>query len=101
MKKARTKTQAGRDALCISNSFCILSIGKKLNSFRFKKRRFRRQRAGALVFLRELSRDDFARFDVWLIERIDADNGSRDCRGDLPAEKFLTQIVNIRDRNGN
>ena len=49
-------------------------------------------------YFRQLARGDFARFDVRLIERIDADDRARHRRGNLPAEKFLAEIVDIGQR---
>ena len=51
--------------------------------------------AGSFVFAGEFPGFDFAGFDVGLIEGVDADDGAGNGGGDLPAEKFLAEIVNV------
>ena len=43
------------------------------------------------VFIGQLARFDLAGFHVRLVERIDADNRTRDGGGNLPAEEFLAE----------
>ena len=47
----------------------------------------------------ELVRRDFARLHVRLIERIDADDGAGHRRGHLPTEEFLTDVVDVGNRD--
>ena len=63
----------------------------------FEQRYLSRKRAGFLVFFGQLSGRDLAGLHVRLIERIDADDRTRDGCGHFPAEKFLTQIVNVTE----
>ena len=57
--------------------------------FCLEDRRVRGERAGLFISVGELARLDLARFDIRLIERIDADDGSGDGGRDLEAEELL------------
>src|SRR5258708_12180408 len=52
-----------------------------------------RQLACRFVFAREFSGCNFAGFDVWLVEGVDADDRACHGCGDLPAEKFFADSV--------
>ena len=58
-----------------------------------------RQRAGLLERRGQFAGLDFARFDVGLIERIDAEHRAGDRGRDLEAEKFLADMLDrfLRD----
>src|SRR5260370_5241445 len=77
----------------------ILLVGEKLDAACFNKWYLWRQAPGGFVLARPLLRFYLAGLHVGLVEGIDADDGSRHSRSDLPPEKFLAQIVNIRERN--
>src|SRR5215472_2022031 len=73
----------------------ILLVGEEPDAVAFEKWRFERKGAGPFVLLRKLASFDFASFDVRLIESVDTDHGARDCGGNLPAEKFLADVVDF------
>src|SRR5215831_12366934 len=50
-----------------------------------------------LVVIGERARRDLARLDVRLIERIDAEDGARDGRRDLPAKELGAELVGVVD----
>src|SRR5712692_5055638 len=77
----------------------ILFVGEEFDAACFKKWHFWRKASSRFVLARQLLRFDLAGLHVGLVEGIDADDGSRYSRSDLPPEKFLAQIVNIRERN--
>src|SRR5260370_41385124 len=79
----------------------VLRIGKQLCAIALEDCLFCGQRAGFLVLSGQLASFDFAGFDVGLIEGVDPDDGSSDGGGDLPAEKFLAEVVSVADRNAN
>ena len=58
-----------------------------------------RKRPVHLVFRGQLLGLDLAGFDVRLIEGIDPNHRASHCRGDLPAEEFLAEIVSISQRD--
>src|SRR6185312_9855620 len=74
----------------------IALVSKELYAAIIEERRFFRQLAGFLILFSQLTGDDLAGFNVRLIEGVDFQNRSRYCRGNLPAEEFLPQIVSIR-----
>src|SRR6185312_9432679 len=94
-------TQVVSERALASESAGVLGIGIKLDTILFENRLLGWQGTGLLVFASQLTRFNFAGFNIRLIECIDADDGSRYRRGDLPAEKFLAQVVGIRKRNPN
>ena len=67
-------------------------VGIEVDGFAGKRRRLGRQRAGLLVRGRQFAGFALARFDVGLIERIDADDRAGDGSRDLEAEKFLADM---------
>src|SRR5207244_12217951 len=79
----------------------IFRISEELDAAVFEPRLFAWERTGVFVFFSQLPSDDLAGLHIWLIERIDPDDGSRDRRRDLPTEEFLTQVINIIDGNSN
>src|SRR5579863_6343034 len=99
--------QMGAEVACerliIADSFRkrirILGIGKKLDATLFarpfKDRLFGRKGAGLLVLLGQTASSNLAGFDIGLIEGVDAEDGSGHRSCNLPAEKFLTEVVNI------
>src|SRR2546429_5776347 len=89
--------QDGSDIQAAVNGCHVFLVGKKLNTAGLKERHFERQLALTLVFGGELARFHLAGFDVRLIERVDSDDGAGDGRGDLPAEKFLREAVDLFD----
>ena len=56
-------------------------------------RLLRRQRAGLLERRGQLAGLDLGGLDVRLVERVDAEHGAGDRRGDLEAEEFLADMV--------
>src|SRR6185312_12083557 len=79
---------------------CVAVICKELDAVSFKKRCLRGKLAGFLKLIRDLPGCDFAGLNVRLIKSVDADDGSGNRRSDLPAEEFLTNIVDISHING-
>jgi hypothetical protein len=57
------------------------------------------QRSLALERRRQRARRDFARLDIGLVERVDADDGAGDRDGHFPAEELLTDVVDVGDVN--
>jgi len=51
--------------------------------------------------LSQLARLDLAGLHIRLIKRIDADDRSGHRRGNFPAEKFLAEVMNRRQRDVN
>src|SRR5260370_19449115 len=74
----------------------IFFIREKLDAFLLEERRFRRKTSGRFVLARQFFCFDLARLDVRLVEGVDADDGACNGRGDFPAEKFLAEVVNVR-----
>ena len=60
-----------------------------------------RQGTRLLVFCGQIARRNFARFDIGLIEGVDADDRAGNGSSNFPAEEFRSQIVNICHRNSN
>src|SRR5580658_8354007 len=81
----------------LGQSGSIFFVGKELDTCFFKDRIFGGKRTFRLVLGGELLSDDLARFDVGLVESIDADDRSGDCSSDLPAEEFLSEVVGVSD----
>ena len=74
----------------------IALVGVERDAVLLEDRRFRAERAGFLIGVGQLARCDLARFDVRLVERIDADDRSGDRGCDLEAEEFLGEHVRRR-----
>src|SRR5258708_39366390 len=77
----------------------ILFVSEKLDAGCFEEWNFWRKAPGGFVLAGQLLGFDLAGLDVGLVEGVDADDGARHSRSDLPPEKFLAEIVNIRERN--
>ena len=78
-------------------SFGVSLISEQLDAIALEDRGLRRQRSALFVFAGQLSRRDFAGFDVGLIEWIDADDRTGNRGRDFPTKKFLAEIVNVLD----
>ena len=76
---------------------CVLRVGKERKIAFRQERRFRRQLAGPLVCSRKFARLVFARLDVGLVERIDAEDRTGNGRRKLPAEELLADVIAIGD----
>src|SRR6516162_1464087 len=79
----------------------ILLVREQLDPILLKNGYLRGQRTGFLIFVCELSRRDLAALYVRLIEWVDVENRTCHCRGELPAEKLLSEIVRIVYSNAN
>src|SRR5437763_414362 len=73
----------------------VAVIGEQLDSVFFKDRFFFRQASGLFILTGQLARDNLAGFDVWLIEGIDANDGTGYGGGDFPAEELLANVINV------
>src|SRR5437879_432501 len=73
----------------------IFFVREKLDAFLLEERRFWRKTPGRFVLARQFLGFDFARFDIRLVEGVDAEDGACDGGGDFPAEEFLPEIVSI------
>src|SRR4029077_15098927 len=74
-------------------------VRKELGVFGGQERRLGWQPAGGLVFASEFLSFDLAGFDVWLVERVDANDGAGDGRSNFPPEKFLAEGVGVWQRD--
>src|SRR6476661_4054955 len=79
----------------------VFLVGEEFYAGRFKERRFSRKMAGRFVFGGEFARFDLARFDVGLIESVDANDGAGPGGGNFPAEALLAEGVDMRKRDAN
>src|SRR5438874_4800928 len=79
----------------------ILFVSEKFGFLRNEKWRFRRKAASSFIFTGEFLGFNFAGFDVWLIECVDADYRAGNRGGDFPAEKFLPNRVHVRKSDSN
>ena len=79
----------------------IFIIGEQLDRIGRDHRRLLGQRAGFLECGGELARFDLGGLDVGLVERVDAEHGAGDGRGDLEAEEFLADVVDRFHRDTN
>ena len=77
----------------------VLLIREQLDPLAREDRRFCGQRSASFVLGGQLPRGDLARFDVGLIERVDAEDRSGDGRRDLPAEELLAEVVQVVERD--
>src|SRR5215470_2323611 len=79
----------------------VLIVGEKLDPLVVEDWFFGREGAVLLVFAGQIARDDLARFDVRLIKSVNSDDRARYGGCDLPAEKLLTEIVSVLQRDAN
>src|SRR5882762_9757671 len=73
----------------------VFFVREKLDAFLLEERRFWWKTSGRFVLARQFLGFHLARFDIRLVEGVDAEDGACDGRGDFPAEEFLPEIVSI------
>ena len=69
----------------------VALVGVEAEAFGGEERELGRQRAVALDLVGQRAGFDLARFDVRLVERVDAEDRAGDGGGDLPAEELAPQ----------
>ena len=77
----------------LAQRFGVILVGVEREGSVGTDRRFARQCSRFLKSVGQLTRLVFARFDVGLIERIDADHGAGNRSGDLEAEELLADMI--------
>src|SRR5262245_32578913 len=78
----------------------VLLVGKQFDPLAFEERCLGGKRARLFVLAGQRFRRDLARFDIGLVEWIDAKHGAGDCGRDLPAHELFGEVVLGGDANG-
>src|ERR1051326_570518 len=99
----QVSAQISAQRFITAGSFCqgigIFRIGEQFDGTVCHYWVFRRQRASLLVRRSQVASHDFAGFNIRLVEGVDTDNCASYGSCNFPAEKFLTQIVDIIECN--
>ena len=77
----------------------ILLVGEELDAAVFHDGFFRGQGTGLFVLRCQIPSRNLAGLDIGLVEGVDADDGACDRGGNLPAEKFRAQIIDVGHRD--
>src|SRR5260221_13801400 len=77
----------------------ITLIRKERDIVTNEKRSLRRKRTILLIGSSESPGLYFTGFDIWLVKRVDVENGPSNGSRNLPAEKLLPKIVLVGDIN--
>src|SRR5437763_2979570 len=91
-KLAQMCAQKSNQRILLAQVCGVAIIGEQLDSVFLENWFFFRQVSSLFILTGQLARDYLAGFDVWLIEGIDANDGTGYGGGDFPAEKLLANV---------